>query len=218
MDSADLFKYLWGLELFKNSPKYWWPNPFSVECIVGVILTQNTKWENVQKSLRNLATIGFFEGNKDLTLKKLSMMDSKVLESLIVPSGFYRQKASRLVKLANEILSSFGDFRNFVERVDREWLLAQKGIGFESADSILNYACGRAVMVIDKYTQKLVASLGYEFMEYENLQEWMEEGIVNAQIELLSLSGADNLAHLFMLFHGLIVEVSKKKIEVPRVL
>lgn len=218
MDSADLFKYLWGLELFKDSPKYWWPNPFGVECIVGVILTQNTKWENVQKSLRNLAAIGFFEGNEDLTLKKLSMMDSKVLESLIVPSGFYRQKASRLVKLANEILSSFGDFRNFVERVDREWLLAQKGIGFESADSILNYACGRAVMVIDKYTQKLVASLGYEFMEYENLQEWMEEGIVNAQIELLSLSGADNLAHLFMLFHGLIVEVSKKKIEVPRVL
>lgn len=218
MDSADLFKYLWGLELFKNSPKYWWPNPFSVECIVGVILTQNTKWENVQKSLWNLAAIGFFEGNEDLTLKKLSRMDSKVLESLIVPSGFYRQKASRLVKLANEMLSSFGDFRNFVERVDREWLLAQNGIGFESADSILNYACGRAVMVIDKYTQKLVASLGYEFMEYENLQEWMEEGIVNAQIELLSLSGADNLAHLFMLFHGLIVEVSKKKIKIPRVL
>ncbi len=34
--------------------EYWWPSNDSFEILLGAILTQNTKWTNVEKSLENL--------------------------------------------------------------------------------------------------------------------------------------------------------------------
>lgn len=212
--SADLFKGLWSLDLLHGLPKFWWPNPFSMECVVGVVLTQNTKWSNVEKSLNNLRQIGLFY-NDDETLRMLACMQDEILASHITSSGFFNQKARRLISLSHTILQDFSDFNGFVKNVDRNWLLAQKGIGYESADSILNYACGHEVMVVDKYTHRLMSSLGFEFFDYMDLQDFCQRGIRECESELLALSGAQNLAHLFMLFHGLIVEFSKRKIQLP---
>ncbi len=211
--SADLFKGLWSLDLLHGLPKFWWPNPFSMECVVGVILTQNTKWSNVEKSLDKLRYIGFFDNN-DKTLEILAGMQSEVLATHITSSGFCNQKAKRLIALSCAILETFCDFTSFVDNVDRNWLLEQKGIGYESADSILNYVCGHEVMVVDKYTHRLIGSFGFEFYDYADLQNFCERGIRENENDLLRLSKADNLAHLFMLFHGLIVEYSKKKVQI----
>lgn len=210
-DSYELFIKLKQKKLLDNSPRYWWPNSHSFEVVVGAILTQNTKWENVVKSLDNLKSNLLLLENNNQSLQNFATADIGLIASCIVASGFYNQKSKRLLQLAQNILQDFGDFDTFVGEVSREWLLNQKGIGFESADSILNYACNRDIMVVDKYTQKLVASIGFEFEYYEDLREWCECGI-RENIQKL-LCEYEDLSMVFARFHGKIVEFSKRKMQ-----
>ena len=200
MDSMDLYLELKDKNLLVNKPKYWWPNVGTVWCLVTTILTQNTKWENVEKSMQNLGNV---------SLEKLIDIDEKYLAELIAPSGFKNQKAKRLKLLAKNILDEFGDFESFKENVSREWLLSQKGIGQETADSILCYVCFREVMVVDKYTQKLLASKGMEFFEYEDIQYFLQSGI-ESRFDEISKENENDLNLCFAKFHGIIVEFSKK--------
>jgi endonuclease-3 related protein len=145
--------------------EYWWPNSRTFEVVIGAILTQQTKWENVEKSLDNLAK------NSLMSVEKIAVCDDFVLSEMIKPSGFYNTKAERLKNLCVAIIEDFDDFDTFCEDVSREWLLSQKGIGKDSADSILCYACERDIMVIDSYTFRLFkAELDIEDMEYDELR------------------------------------------------
>ena len=199
MDSMDLYLELRDKHLLKSSPQYWWPNVGTEWCLVTTILTQNTKWQNVEKSMQNLG---------EVNLEKLIEIDEKYLAEIIAPSGFKNQKSKRLKLLAKNILDEFGDFENFKENVSREWLLAQKGIGQETADSILCYVCFREVMVVDKYTQKLLASKGMEFFEYEDIQYFMQSGI-ESRFDEISKENENDLNLCYARFHGMIVEFMK---------
>ena len=210
-NSFELFCRLKKLNLLAYSPKYWWPKTFSFEVVIGAVLTQNTRWENVEKSLQNLHSRSFLQNQDQQDLEKMAQIDLMALEECIVSSGFYRQKAARIQSLSQNILETFSCFENFQRNVTRQWLLEQRGIGFESADSILNYACKRDVMVIDRYTQKMLYSLGWEFEDYLSLQEWCERGI---RENLDQLEEYENLCHIFARFHGKIVEFSKRKLEI----
>jgi len=200
MISIDLYLELKNKHLLKNKPKYWWPNVGSEWCLITTILTQNTKWENVEKSMNNLG---------EFNIEKLIEIDENYLAELIAPSGFKNQKSKRLKLLANNIIEDFGSFENFKEEVTREWLLNQKGIGYETADSILCYVCFREVMVVDKYTQKFLSKKGIEFFEYEDIQYFLENGIIE-NFDTISKENEDNLNLCFAKFHGMIVEYMKK--------
>lgn len=203
-DSFDLLKYLKNQKLLENSPDFWWPNSNDFEILVGSILTQNTKWENVEKSLDNLRKLNA------LSLETLSQIDINILTNAITPSGFKNQKSIRLKKLAQNMIDEFFDFENFKDNVYRDWLLQQKGIGPETADAILCYACKKEFMVVDKYTQKLVSSFGYEFENYEDLQTWCEYGINENLDKIYDLYGYEiSLNRLYSRFHGKIVEYMK---------
>jgi endonuclease-3 related protein len=200
-DSSELLLWLREKNLLKNKPKYWWPNVGTFEVVVGAILTQNTKWQNVEKALNNL---------KDyMSLEDIASMDSNFLAELIRPAGFYNQKSKRLITLSRNILRDFGDFESFKESVNREWLLGQKGIGFETADSILCYGCFREIMVVDSYTKRLLKKEGFEFETYDELREWCERGVRENWHKLSDLY-EDNLNLCFARFHGKIVEFMKK--------
>jgi len=190
-----IYKDLEQLNLLKNSPKYWWPNIGSFEVVIGAILTQNTTWKNVQKALDNLE--GFLELDSFLTL------DEERLKKFIKPSGFYNQKALRLKQLAKNIKDEFKTFENFKQNVTREWLLEQKGIGCESADSILCYACLRDEMVVDTYTKRLLKLYNIEFKKYSEYKYFLEDGLKNSDIGLSFKSCA--------IFHGMIVEINKNR-------
>ena len=91
MDSFELLKRLKELGYIKEKrDERWWPNSGSFEVVVGVILTQQTKWEKVEKSLQNLRE------KEALNLEALSEIDTKELSTLIKPSGFYNTKAKRV--------------------------------------------------------------------------------------------------------------------------
>jgi len=128
------------------------------------------------------------------------------LQELIRPSGFYKAKSKNLKLIAQNILKDFSSFKNFKELVAREWLLSQKGVGQETADSILNYACYKEVFVVDSYTHRLLRAFGYEFEKYEELQEWIVSIFYQAYCKLFpKLSRAQAYARA----HGMIVEYCK---------
>ena len=183
----------------------WWPRSGTFWVIIGAILTQQSKWENVEKSMENLERAGID------SLEMLSALPIEQLSEYIRPSGFYNTKAKNLHLLTHAILKEFDSFEVFCTRVDREWLLAQKGIGAESADSILCYACKQEAMVVDAYTARLLTSFGYSFESYAELQEWVEEGLLSNLSKIHVLYGKEmSLNELYARFHGKIVEFCKE--------
>lgn len=172
----------------------WWPTsgkfrPLQLEVCIGAILTQNTNWRNAEKALQNLIDAGA------TTPENIAGMPLAKLQKLIKPSGFYRQKAKRLREFCRFVAGFEGDF---YKDVTREQLLGLNGIGRETADSILLYACGRPVFVIDAYTRRLFSRLklidGTE--DYEELRDLFERSLPRD-------------AALYKEFHALIVEHEK---------
>jgi len=210
-NSYELLVFLREKNLLKNRAKYWWPNAGSFEVVVGAILTQNTKWENVEKALQNLKQLLNNQVSSfELRVEDIASLEPMYLAELIKPAGFYNQKAKRLINLSKNILKEFGDFESFKENVTREWLLNQKGIGFETADSILCYGCFREIMVVDSYTKRLLKKAGYEFESYEEMREWCERGVVENWDKIANFYEND-LNLCFARFHGKIVEYMKRK-------
>lgn len=152
-------------------PQHWWPGDTAFEVMVGAVLTQNTNWTNVEKAIENLKRSG------DFTLKGLYNMSEEKLATLIRPAGYYNLKSKRLRNLLAMIVRDYGgDFSSFFEEATetlREKLLSVKGIGPETADSILLYAAHRPVFVVDAYTHRILSRHGMvlEEISYEDLQE-----------------------------------------------
>ena len=191
MSATELFIALFRAVKIKDFR--WWPGFGSFEVVVGAILIQNTAWRNADAALQNLRSKGL------LSLESIAGLDEAELAEIIKVSGFYNQKARRLSLLCKAIIADFGNFESFKAGVSREWLLARKGIGAESCDAILCYACERAVMVADSYSARLLGALGYEFVNSANLP-------CDAAAKADKL---ENENGAYALFHGLIVEFCK---------
>ena len=174
----------------------WWHmergfSPKEFEVCLGAILTQNTNWRNVERALELMKKKGFVTPGSVLSASQ------KELEEAVRPSGFYKQKAERL-KIFSEFVQAYGGFDGFRKKVTREDLLKLKGIGPETADSVLLYAIGRPVFVIDAYTKRIFTRLG--FPEQKGYEEW----------RALFEKGLPRDAHLYKEFHALIVEHAKR--------
>jgi endonuclease-3 related protein len=177
-------------------PLHWWPAQSPFEVVVGAILTQNTAWRNVEYAIANLKAAGA------LTPADLAGLDRSELEALIRPAGFFRQKAERLQLFVRHLFARHGGelaamLDGPLEAVRAE-LLACKGVGPETADSILLYAGNRPSFVVDAYTRRLFSRLGLL---------GGDEGYESIRALFM-----DNLPHetdLFNEYHALIVEECK---------
>ncbi len=209
-DSFDLLFRLknLGYDNVSRDP-WWWPNSGRFETLVGAILTQNTRWDRVERSLENL------RAEELLSADRLARYPLLSLEALIRPSGFHRAKARNLQELSRKILEDFGSFEEFRSGVERSWLLERRGVGPETADAILNYACYREAFVVDSYTARLLQALGYQLESYDAVQTWILEGIEGREGELFPDLGK---AQSYARSHGMIVEYCKANREGRRVL
>jgi len=182
--------------LFKRfGPQHWWPGETRFEVIVGAILTQNTAWKNVEKAIKNL------KKEKMLNCKKIANMDTRKLEKMIQPSGFYKQKAERLKKFCKYLEKNYNsDLNKFFDRdtdIVRNELLSLNGIGNETADSILLYAGEKLKFVVDAYTVRVCERTGVKKVKtYHQLQDFFEKNLPK-DIQLYKES------------HALIVELGK---------
>ncbi len=86
---AEIRSYYTAL-LSRYGPQNWWPAQSRFEVIVGAYLTQNTNWSNVEKAIANLRRA------RALSLTAMRKMPLRKLETLVRPSGYFRQKAGRL--------------------------------------------------------------------------------------------------------------------------
>jgi len=208
LDAYELLVKLKNRNLLEyTQDEFWWPKSGTYEVILGAILTQQSKWENVEKSLANLQKANL------TSLQDIAICDINLLKKYIKPSGFYNQKSHRLKLIASNILQTFGSLEEFQNQVTRKWLLSQKGIGFESADAILCYFAYHDVMVVDNYTKKMLQSFGYNFDTYHQIQEWLEDSITQNFSKIQNLYGYDISLHkIYARLHGKIVEFSKRKI------
>ncbi len=159
------------------------------EIIIGAILTQNTNWKNVEKAIINL------NKKKLINVKKIRKINIKKLAKLIRPSGYYNQKAERLKIIANFLsINSIKKLKK--EKKLREKLLSLKGIGPETADSILLYAFQKPVFVVDAYTKRIFQRIGYKEESYDELQQ-------------LFMNNLKKDTKLFNEYHALLVELGK---------
>ncbi|WP_022671356.1 endonuclease III domain-containing protein [Hippea alviniae] len=131
--------------------QHWWPAQTKEEIIIGAILTQNTAWKNVEKAIQNL------KATDSCNLNAIFYMDIERLKDAIKPAGFFNQKSIYLKNISRFFKEEGGIERLFSFSTEelRKKLLSVKGIGKETADSILLYAFERPIFVIDAYTKRL---------------------------------------------------------------
>lgn len=155
----------------------WWPGRTRFEVILGALLTQNTSWANVEKALGNLRR------HRALTPARLSRLRGATMAQLLRPSGYYRQKTRAVRAFLAHLNNGYrGSLPRLLARPTaalREELLALRGIGEETADSILLYAAGRPVFVIDAYTLRVLARHGLAppNIDYRQSQAFFETNL-----------------------------------------
>jgi endonuclease-3 related protein len=138
--------------------------------MVGAVLTQNTAWANVEKAMER------FEGR--LSPGRISDLPAEALQEIIRPTGFYKQKSQYL----KAVTAWFMSYDCNVEAIKRRplsevrsELLQVRGVGNETADSILLYALDFPSFVVDAYTMRLFRRLplaaGETYTEVKNFCE-----------------------------------------------
>ena len=177
-------------------PQQWWPGETPFEVVIGAILTQNTNWSNVKKAIKNLKVAGKLspEGIHELGLAELAQ--------LIRPSGFFNVKARRIKSFIDWLFSKYDGklsqmFDQDLQRLRGE-LLTIKGIGPETADSVLLYAGDLPTFVVDAYTHRIFSRHGFipEESTYDEMKSFFEENLPND-------------VKLFNEYHALLVNIGK---------
>jgi endonuclease-3 related protein len=158
-------------------PQNWWPAETPFEVILGAILTQNTAWKNVARAIANLRE------NNVLNFERISEIPAPQLAVLVRPSGFYNEKAKKIKGFCDYILKNrAGDLGGFLS-LDLELLRAEllgiRGIGPETADSIVLYAAFKPSFVVDAYTYRIFSRHGWvpEEVAYEDLRSYFMEAL-----------------------------------------
>lgn len=175
---------------------HWWPASSPFEVIVGAILTQNTNWQNVEKAIDNL------KANSLMSPEALLKAEDHVIAQLIRPSGYFNIKTARLKSFLLFLSENFGNDldRMFSRKLWplREELLKIKGVGRETADSILLYAGNKAIFVVDAYTKRI----------------FLRHGLIDVkadydEIQQLFMKHLPPSHDLFNQYHALIVNTGK---------
>jgi endonuclease-3 related protein len=195
--SYDKLMQIYDLLYERFGPQHWWPGRTRFEIIVGAILTQNTNWTNVEKAITNL------KAADRLTPHRLYEIEIHELAELIRPAGYFNIKAGRLKNFLDWL---FDNYDGDLERLEglspgtmREQLLTIKGIGRETADSIVLYAYDKPVFVVDTYTCRVLGR--HELIEagadYEQVRDYFESNLPSD-------------VKLFNEYHALFVRVGKE--------
>ena len=189
------------LELYNRlysaiGPRHWWPADSPFEVIIGAILTQNTSWKNVEKAIHALKERDLLDPLKILTVEEA------LLAETIKSSGFFNIKAKRIKNFIHFLFACYqGSLEKmFSEKLSplREKLLKINGVGPETADSILLYAGGKPIFVVDAYTKRI--------FERHNL---ISESDGYDETQSLFMENLEKNVSMFNEYHALMVYVGK---------
>ncbi len=175
---------------------HWWPGKTPFHIALGAILTQNTSWHQAYKALINLIN------HKLDTPEAIERTDMETLKYLIRPAGFMNQKALYIKEFSHYLCNHLAcEMQNLLKLEDpRKTLLKIKGIGKETADSILLYGLNQPYFVIDAYTKRIFSRLGLIS--------------INTNYDEVALLFTRNIPpdpNLYKEYHALIVEHAKQR-------
>ncbi|ARN56571.1 endonuclease III domain-containing protein [Sedimentisphaera salicampi] len=174
----------------------WWPGDSRFEIAVGAILTQNTNWNNVEKAINNI------KAENMLAPESLYSCPDDKLTELIRPAGYFNVKAKRLKAFLKWLIEDHGADIDSLENIYagdlREELLSIKGIGRETADSIILYCLDKPCFVVDAYTARIFIRHQFidETADYEQIKELFESALPEE-------------SKLYNEYHALIVQLGK---------
>ena len=186
---GEITRYYTAL-LARYGPQNWWPARSRFEVIVGAYLTQNTNWSNVEKALTNLRRA------RRLSISAVRELPVDELETLVRPSGYFRQKARNLKTFIAFLDQQYSGSltRMFAEPTEklRAQLLELNGVGPETADSILLYAGNHPAFVVDAYTRRVLLRHGiiHEKTGYEEIRAMIEQAISSSEAGSLVVKNA----------------------------
>jgi endonuclease III related protein len=176
---------------------HWWPGETPFEVAVGAILTQNTNWANAARAIGQLKEQGVLEP------RALYGLDDEILANLIRPSGYFRVKTKRLKAFLEVLCGDYGGDLGLMLSGDlpqaRQRLLGISGIGEETADSMLLYAGGRPVFVVDAYTRRILTRHGI-----------IDGKLTYGDIQRLFMNHVPRDAGRYNQYHAMIVETGKR--------
>lgn len=188
---------LYATLLGRFGPQGWWPGRSPFEVVVGAILTQSTVWANVERAIADLRRA------RVLHPRRLHGVPAARLARLVRASGFFRVKAARLRSFLRHLARRHGgDLRRLLRQpgpVLRAELLAIPGVGPETADSILLYAAGRPVFVVDAYTRRVLSR-----------HRIVAPGTPYDEIQALFMENLPRDPALFNEYHALLVRLAKE--------
>ena len=172
-------------------PQHWWPAKTDFEVVVGALLMQQTAWANVERAIANLRKEGLLDPHA------LATASVTRIRRAVRVAGLYRTKPGRLKSFCRHLVErSDGDLRSFFcgpTEAARADLLAQPGVGPETADSLLLYAGHHPVFVVDAYTVRIGRRVGlFRTERYDAVQRYFEDRLPRD-------------ASLFREFHALLV-------------
>lgn len=197
MTTADRLVAIYERMLAQLGPQHWWPAETPFEVMVGAILTQNTSWKNVERAIDNLKSVGL------MSFDALAPLPTGLLAEYIRPAGYYNIKAGRLHNLLACIKEQHGgDLQSFLEQPlsqFREQLLSIKGIGRETADSILLYAAHLPIFVVDAYTHRILMR-----------HQVIDETFGYQEIQELFMDHLECDVQLYNEYHALLVRVGNR--------
>lgn len=204
------FQFIYQTLLENYFSQGWWPinniyrkrisltNEEKFEIIVGAILTQNTNWKSVEKALNELRK------NKCLSIKAILETKQETLAQYIKSSGYNNQKAERLKIVAQFLLQHpLNELQEMEIKELRTLLLSVKGIGPETADSIILYAFMKPCFVIDTYTKRIMSRIGL-----------CRKDVTYDELQTLMMNNVEKDAEIYNEYHALLVEHAKRYCQV----
>ena len=141
--------------------------------VIGMILVQRTTWHNANIALKNLKREAL------LSLHKIAnLIDADKLTKLIRPAGFFQSKPKRLIDICS-FVEQEGGIKIMLKKDAKELrskLLNIKGVGRETADTILLYALDKPYFIIDEYTRRWANKMGFKGLkDYDEFQSFFQE-------------------------------------------
>jgi endonuclease-3 related protein len=180
--TTDLLMQMYQAMRERFGPRNWWPSAAGadttegkLEICLGAILTQNTSWGNIELAIENLRQAGA------LSVDALHALPQAQLADLIHPAGYFNVKAGRLRNFIAAVREA-GGIEAFLAPPAyelREAMLCIRGVGRETADSIILYAAGKPSFVIDTYTARIMSRhrlIGPED-DYDSIKELFESAL-----------------------------------------
>ena len=178
------------------SPTHWWPADSKQQIIIEAILIQNTTERNAEHASQLIKEATGYD------FKKISGLPAEILEKLIRPAGFMKNK-SRAIRTVTQWYLDHNQNSQIIAKEYgedlRSILLKIHGVGPETADVFLTYIFDRPQFIADKYARTLFAQLGIQRLtDYNSLAK-----LLSALPEPFTYQDAQE-------FHGLIDEFGKK--------